>query len=80
MNSRQAQEDIATMPYQRLFAEANKEAQQAELFLLRNLLARSYNLLQGVAIEARSEGPADAMTEALMTDILTALDKRPALV
>ena len=68
------------MPYRRLFEQANKEAQQAELLMLRKLLARSYNVLQDVAIEAREDGEADAMTEALMTDILTALDKRPALV
>lgn len=80
MISRPAPEDIATLPYKRLFEQANKEAKQAELLLLRNLLARSYNLLQSVAIEARSEGHADAVAEALMTDILTALDKRPALV
>jgi hypothetical protein len=80
MNSRPAPEELALMPYNRLFEEANKEAQQAELFLLRNLLARSYNLLLGISIEARTEGPADAMTEALMTDILTVLEKRPGVV
>jgi hypothetical protein len=73
-------EELATMPYKRLFEEANKEAQQAELLLLRNLLAKAYNALQNMAIRARSDGKADAMTEALMRDILTALDKRPALV
>ena len=68
------------MPYKRFLEQANKEAQQAELMLLRNLLAKSYNALQDVAIKARSEGKADAMTEGLMRDILMALDKRPALV
>jgi len=80
MSSRPAPEDQSTMPYQRLFEMANKEAQQAELLLLRNLLTKAYGVLQDVAIEARQEGAADTMTESLMRDILTALDKRPALV
>ena len=67
------------MPYQRLFAEANKEAQLADLFLLRNLLAKSYNALQNVAIEARTSGCANATIENLVRDILTVLDKRPSV-
>ena len=76
MNSRPAPEELALMPYNRLFEEANKEAQQADLFLLRNLLARAYNALQNVAIEARTSGCANAAIEALMRDILTVSDKR----
>ena len=44
--------------------------------MLRNLLARAYNALQNVAIEARTSGCANAAIEALMLDILTVLDKR----
>lgn len=53
-----------------------EEAQQADLFMLRNLLARAYNALQNVAIEARTSWCANAAIEALMLDILTVLDKR----
>jgi hypothetical protein len=80
MSSRPAPEDVATMPYQRIFELANKEAQQADLFLLRNLLAKAYNALQNVAIEARTSGRANATIERLMLDILTVLDKRPTVL
>lgn len=80
MNSRPAPEGPALMPYNRLFEEADKEAQQADLFLLRNLLAKSYNALQNVAIEARTSGCANGTIESLMRDILTVLEKRPGVV
>lgn len=80
MNSRPALEEPSLMPYNRLFEEANREAQQADLFLLRNLLAKSYNALQNVAIGARTSGCANAAIEALMRDILTVLEKRPGVV
>jgi hypothetical protein len=80
MNSRPAPEEIATMPYKILFEQANKEAQQAELLLLRNLLAKAYNALQNTAIRARSDGKADDMIERLMRDILITLDKVPAVL
>jgi hypothetical protein len=57
-------------PYERLYERANADAQQAELVLLRNLLEKSYNALI-------ASGCAD---ESLMRDILTVLEKRPALV
>jgi septum formation topological specificity factor MinE len=80
MSSRPATEDPARMPYNQLFEAANRDAQQADLFLLRNLLARSYNALQNVAIEARTSGCANAAIESLMRDILTVLEKRPGVV
>ena len=68
------------MPFSKLFAIAGQEAQQAEVLLLRKLLVRAYGVLQDVATEARADGEPDAMTETLMRDISTALDRRPTLI
>ncbi len=68
------------LPYSKLFDQAAREAQQAEVLLLRKLLLRAYGVLQDVAIEAREDGEPDAIAETLMRDISAALDKRPTLV
>ena len=68
------------LPFAKLFEIASQEAQQAEVLLLRKLLVRAYGVLQDVATEARADGEPDAMTETLMRDISTALDRRPTLI
>lgn len=68
------------LPYSKMFEQAAREAQQAEVILLRKLLLRAYGVLQDVAIEAREAGEPDAIAEALMRDISAALDKRPTLI
>ena len=78
--SRPADDGSEMMPFAKLFAIAGQEAQQAEVLLLRKLLVRAYGVLQDVATEARADGEKDAMTETLMRDISTALDRRPTLI
>jgi len=78
--SRPADDGSEMMPFSKLFAIAGQEAQQAEVLLLRKLLVRAYGVLQDVATEARADGEPDAMTETLMRDISTALDRRPTLI
>lgn len=68
------------LPYSKLFEQAAREAQQAEVLLLRKLLLRAYGVLQDVAIEASEASEPDAIAEALMRDISAALDKRPTLI
>lgn len=68
------------LPYNKLFDQAAREAQQAEVILLRKLLLRAYGVLQDVAIEAREASEPDAIAEALMRDISAALDRRPTLI
>jgi len=78
--SRPADDGSETLPFAKLFEIASQEAQQAEVLLLRKLLVRAYGVLQDVATEARADGEPDAMTETLMRDISTALDRRPTLI
>ena len=78
--SRPGPEIPADVPYSKLYERSNIEAQQAEVLLLRKLLTRACNVLQDVAIEARLSGETDAMTEALMRDIMITLNKLPTLV
>lgn len=68
------------LPYSKMFEQAAREAQQAEVILLRKLLIRAYSVLQDVAIEARETSEPDAVAEELMRDISTVLDKRPTLI
>jgi hypothetical protein len=78
--SRPADDGSEMLPFAKLFEIASQEAQQAEVLLLRKLLVRAYGVLQDVATEARADGEPDAMTETLMRDISTALDRRPTLI
>ncbi len=68
------------LPYSKLFDQAAREAQQAEVLLLRKLLIRAYSLLQAVSVEARNDNMPDAVAEELMRDISLALDRRPTLI
>lgn len=68
------------LPYSKLFENTAREAQQAEVILLRKLLMRAYGVLQDVVIEAREAGEPDALAESLMRDISAALDKHPTFL
>lgn len=78
--SRPSPDDLVSMPYYKICDTANRDAQQAEVILMRKLLMRAYGMLQDVATKARSDGRRDPVVEAIMVDISAALDKPPTLI